>query len=64
MIKFLIYLLVLFVLSYFYALVTKGTVFTNFYVMLFSFLALVFFFEWVVHRYKKTRTHDANKEEL
>ncbi|MFC0476764.1 hypothetical protein ACFFHF_16300 [Robertmurraya beringensis] len=61
MYKFILYLIVFFIIGFSYGKVTKGTIFDNFYVMLISLFTFIFLIEWIVSGLKKSKNKDDKK---
>ncbi|MDE5413346.1 hypothetical protein [Alkalihalobacterium chitinilyticum] len=62
--KFLIYVGIMFLFGYYYAVITKGTVFDNFFVMLVSLFIILFLFEWMFSKIKKKNQPEKENEEV
>lgn len=56
--KAIIYMAIFFVVGYYYAVLTKNTVFDNFFIMLISFFLLIFIANILVSFIKKKRLAD------
>ncbi|ADC51589.1 hypothetical protein BpOF4_17740 [Alkalihalophilus pseudofirmus OF4] len=55
MIKFLMYVVIFFVIGYNYAIITKGTIFDHFLIMLLTLFVIIFLVEWLFSMIRKRK---------
>ncbi|UTR10325.1 hypothetical protein MM300_21005 [Evansella sp. LMS18] len=63
MFKFIFYVVIFFLIGYNYGHITRGTVFDNFFVMLFSLFVLIFLIEWIFSLFRSRKNANGQEEE-
>ncbi|WP_216827526.1 hypothetical protein [Alkalihalobacterium elongatum] len=60
--KLVIYIGIMYLFGYYYAVITKGTLFDNFFIMLLSLFIIIYLFEWLFSKVKRKNRPEKDED--